>query len=63
MFKRQKKQADPSVQVSRQSLLWVLGSYCHLTRLPFDAELLLQQFPPPYSTDSLVHASRLFGLS
>ncbi|WP_428633933.1 peptidase domain-containing ABC transporter [Sedimenticola sp.] len=42
-------------------LTWALGSLCALNRLPFDAELLLKQFPPPHTTDTLVHAARELG--
>ncbi|MEW6590239.1 MAG: ABC transporter transmembrane domain-containing protein, partial [Pseudomonadota bacterium] len=41
--------------------VWALGSMCALNRVPFDAELLLKQFPPPYTTDSLIHAARALG--
>lgn len=43
-------------------MLWALGCYCRLIRQTFDADLLMQQFPPPYTTDTLVHASRALGL-
>ncbi len=48
--------------LSRHSLLWALGSYCRLQRMPFDAGLMMQQFPPPYTTDTLVSAARGLGL-
>ncbi|MGO9446894.1 MAG: peptidase domain-containing ABC transporter [Thiobacillaceae bacterium] len=38
-----------------------MGSFCALNRKPFDPELLVRQFPPPYSADSLVHAARALG--
>jgi subfamily B ATP-binding cassette protein HlyB/CyaB len=38
-----------------------VGSLCALNRIPFDAELLLKQFPPPYTTDTLIHAARALG--
>ena len=38
-----------------------MGSFCALNRKPFDAELLLKQFPPPYTSDSLIHAARALG--
>ncbi len=59
MFKRSFRTPVP---LTRASLLWALGSYCRLSRLPFDAELLMQQFPPPYTTDTLIHAARSLGL-
>jgi subfamily B ATP-binding cassette protein HlyB/CyaB len=62
MSKNQHVAAKASLSLSRHSLLWTLGSFCRLIRHPFDAELLIQHFPPPYTTDTLVHASRALGL-
>ncbi len=62
MLKPQQVAAEASLPLSRHSVLWTLGSFCQLIRHPFDAELLMQQFPPPYTTDTLVHASRALGL-
>lgn len=41
--------------------VWTLGSLCALNKTPFDAELLLKQFPQPYTTDTLIHAARALG--
>ena len=46
---------------SLADVIWVMGSFCALNRKPFDAELLAKQFPPPYSTDSLIHIARALG--
>jgi ATP-binding cassette, subfamily B, bacterial HlyB/CyaB len=46
---------------STQDIVWAMGSFCALNRKPFDAELLVKQFPPPYSSDSLIHAARALG--
>jgi subfamily B ATP-binding cassette protein HlyB/CyaB len=43
--------------VSGVDLAWALASIAGLHRKPFDAELLLQQFAPPYSVASLVAAA------
>jgi subfamily B ATP-binding cassette protein HlyB/CyaB len=43
---------------SAEDVVWVMGSFCALNRKPFDAGLLLKQFPPPYSSDSFIHAAR-----
>ena len=43
-------------------LVWAMGSFCALNRKPFDPELLIQQFPPPYTSDSLINAARGIGL-
>lgn len=39
-----------------------MGSFCALNRKPFDPELLVQQFPPPYTSDSLIGAARGIGM-
>lgn len=36
-------------KLRREEVLWLLGSVSALYRMPFDAELVSQQFPPPYS--------------
>lgn len=50
-----------SYSFTTEDLIWVMGSFCALNRKPFDAELLVRNFPPPYSADSLVHAARALG--
>ena len=47
--------------IGAADLVWALGSLCALNRVPFDPELLLKQFPPPYTTDTLIHAARALG--
>jgi subfamily B ATP-binding cassette protein HlyB/CyaB len=44
-----------------EDIVWVMGSFCALNRKPFDAELLVKQFPPPYTSDSFIHAARALG--
>jgi subfamily B ATP-binding cassette protein HlyB/CyaB len=51
----------PAYTFSVEDLVWAMGSFCALNHLPFDAELLIRQFPPPYTTDSLIHAARALG--
>lgn len=51
----------PTYTFIAEDILWVMGSFCALNRKPFDAGLLLKQFPPPYSSDSFVHAARALG--
>lgn len=51
----------PTHVFSAEDIVWVMGSFCALNRKPFDAGLLLKQFPPPYSSDSFVHAARALG--
>lgn len=49
------------ISFSTDDIVWVMGSFCALNRKPFDAELLVKQFPPPYSEDTLIHAARALG--
>lgn len=49
--------------IASRDLVWAMGSFCALNRLPFDSALLLQQIAPPYDTDSFVHAARAMGLA
>jgi len=51
----------PSHTFSVEDLVWVMGSFCALNRKPFDPELLVKQFPPPYHTDAFIHAARALG--
>jgi len=44
--------------VSAEHFAWVLGALCQIHRLPFDAALLLQQFPPPHQRHNLIEAAR-----
>lgn len=48
-------------QFSTNDLVWSMGSFCALNRLPFDAELLVRQFPPPYTGDTVIRAARALG--
>jgi subfamily B ATP-binding cassette protein HlyB/CyaB len=48
--------------IAIKDFVWALGSACALNRKPFDPNLLLQQIPPPYTTDSVVEAARALGL-
>ncbi len=60
---RNRRQREPVArwQLEPAQLIWAAGSLCALNRIPFDAELLLKQFPPPYTTDTLIHAARALG--
>lgn len=42
-------------------LVWAMGSCCALHGKPFDAQLLLKQYPPPYSPATFVRAARALG--
>ena len=47
--------------LASQDLLWLLGSMCALHRIPFDAALVAQQFPPPHRVASFHEAARGLG--
>ena len=55
-------------QISRQAIearefVWALGSVCALHGKPFDAQLALRQYVPPYSSASLLKAVRASGFN
>lgn len=54
--------ARSSLQISADEFLWALGSLCQLHRVPFDAGLVLGQFPAPHTAVSLVDAATRLGL-
>jgi len=47
--------------LSTEQFVWLIGSLCRIHRLPFEAALLVQQFPPPHDRAQLVEAARAFG--
>lgn len=61
---RSSKRTTPAcVALDTQHLLWALSGLCAIKRIPFDTELFLRQFPPPYTSDTLLQAARALGLS
>jgi ATP-binding cassette, subfamily B, bacterial HlyB/CyaB len=48
--------------ISSGKFAWAVGSLCALHKKPFNSELLLTQFAPPYSDASLFEAIRAVGL-
>ncbi|WP_337878504.1 ABC transporter transmembrane domain-containing protein, partial [Caldimonas sp.] len=59
--KSRAKPAQRQWQLDSTHVVWAVGSLCALNRIPFDADLLLKQFPPPYTTATLIHAFRALG--
>jgi len=49
-------------QVTVEGFLWSLGALCSLNRIPFDQNLVLRQYPPPYTLASLLQALKSMGL-
>jgi subfamily B ATP-binding cassette protein HlyB/CyaB len=48
--------------VPAEGFIWALGSLCRLHQLPFDPDLVLKQFPPPYDLPTLLRAAGACGL-
>jgi subfamily B ATP-binding cassette protein HlyB/CyaB len=49
--------------LARDHVVWLVGSACRLQRVGFDQALLIQQYPPPYSPESVRHALRDCGFA
>ncbi|WP_421310770.1 peptidase domain-containing ABC transporter [Aeromonas veronii] len=49
--------------VDTQTALWLLASFAGLFRLPFDAELVVKRFPPPFDIPTLIEALNALGLT
>ncbi len=48
--------------VLTDGFIWALASLCRLHRVPFDPDLVLRQFPPPYDLATLLRAAQACGL-
>jgi len=53
---------QPDTPIEASDLLWALASLCGAQRVPFDARMVLQQFPPPLDIATLMHAAAGLGL-
>jgi len=54
--------ADSEEHVDTAAALWLLASLAALHRLPFDADLVIKQFPPPFDLPTLIDALGALGL-
>jgi subfamily B ATP-binding cassette protein HlyB/CyaB len=54
--------AVPGITIKGESLVWALSALAQLNRTPFDPKLVLQQFPPPYTRETLHEAATRLGL-
>ncbi len=45
----------------QDDFVWALSAFCQLNRIPFSAELLVKQYPPPYTSTQLEQALQSFG--
>ncbi len=50
------------VDIPEGEFVWAMGSLCALHRLPFSAEMLVREFPPPTTHASLISAGRALSL-
>ncbi|MEO1766543.1 peptidase domain-containing ABC transporter [Thiobacter aerophilum] len=53
---------DPEERVETQAALWLLANLAGLYRQPFDAELVIRRFPPPFDLPTLIEALNALGL-
>lgn len=47
--------------LNHEVFVWALSAFCQLNRIPFSAELLVKQYPPPYTSTQLEQALQSFG--
>jgi subfamily B ATP-binding cassette protein HlyB/CyaB len=59
---RRATDAEPEPALTREQMAWAIGGLCRAFRIPFDAQLLQQQVPPPYDWSSLQAAATLLGM-
>jgi len=55
-------QGDGLQNIRQEDVLWLLGSLCVLYRIPFDASLIIQDNPPPYTLVSVLDAAQALGI-
>jgi subfamily B ATP-binding cassette protein HlyB/CyaB len=49
------------VVFAKEDVLLALAGMCQFQRIPFDAALVLREFPPPYTLETLLHAAQRLG--
>lgn len=49
------------MRLSNQQFVWALGALCALHKIPFDSQLLIRSFVPPYDLTSLQTALQSYG--
>ena len=48
-------------ELSSSDFLWLSGSLCQLSRIPFDPALVAQRFPAPHTVGQFIESSRSLG--
>ncbi|MBS7326712.1 MAG: hypothetical protein KIG85_08900, partial [Thiopseudomonas sp.] len=51
-----------SKTLKTDDVVWLLSNFSDYYRQPFSAELLLQQFTPPFLVSDLIEACKALGL-
>jgi subfamily B ATP-binding cassette protein HlyB/CyaB len=54
--------ADSHICIDTPAALWLLASLAGFYRQPFDADLVIKRFPPPFDLPTLVEALNALGL-
>lgn len=49
--------------LNHEAFIWALSAFCQLNRIPFSPDLLVKQYPPPYTNIQLEHALQSFGFN
>ena len=49
--------------LNQEAFIWALSAFCQLNRVPFSAELLVKQYPPPFTNTKLEQALQCFGFN
>ena len=49
--------------LNQEEFVWALSAFCQLNRIPFSAELVSKQYPPPYTSVQLETALQSYGFT
>lgn len=49
--------------LNQDAFIWALSAFCQLNRVPFSAELVIKQYPPPFTNIQLEQALHSFGFN
>ena len=49
--------------LNHEAFIWSLSAFCQLNRIPFNPDLVVKQYPPPYSNIQLEEALQHFGFN
>lgn len=55
-------QGEVQRTVRHEEFLWLMGGLCWVFRIPFDAALIAQNFPPSYTLATLHQVARTLGI-